>query len=90
MDKNTNQEAPEEIKPNKVYTTKEAQNFLKVSESTIKRYLKKGIIKANKVGGRYRIMGREILRLVSPRAEKKAENIYRKFKKRVKKTIQEW
>ena len=37
-----------EIKPNEIYTTEEAQNFLKISESTIKRMLKKGIIKAKK------------------------------------------
>ncbi len=86
----TNQKAPEKIKPHKVYTTEEARSFLKVSESTIKRYLKKGIIKANKVGGRYRIMGREILKVVSPEAEKKATNAYRKIKQKVKKTIKDW
>ncbi len=54
-----------EIKPKEVYTTQEAQDFLKVSKSTIKRFLKRGIIKAYKVGGQYRIWGDEILRLVS-------------------------
>ena len=48
-----------EIKPNSVYTTKETRNILKVSESTIKRFLKRGIIRANKVGGQYRILGKE-------------------------------
>ena len=78
------------INPNEVYTTEEARDFLKISKSTIKRYLKKGIIKANKIGGRYRIWGREILRLVSPQAEKKAANFYQKVKKKVKKKIEEW
>ena len=79
-----------EIEPNQVYTTEEARSFLKISESTIKRLLKKGIIRANKVGGRYRIFGREILRVVSPRAEVKAEKVYRRFKQKVKKTIEKW
>ncbi len=80
----------ENIRPNEVYTTEEARNFLKVSERTIKRYLKKGIIKANKVGGRYRILGKELLRLVSPRLEKKALKLYQRFKQRTKKAIEKW
>lgn len=79
-----------EIKPNEVYTTKEAQDFLKVSKSTVKRYLKKGIIKANKIGGRYKILGRELLRLVSPGVEKKAEELYYRLKEKTKKTIKKW
>jgi len=78
------------IEPNKVYTTKEAQDFLKVSNSTIKRLLKKGIIKAYKVGGQYRIWGSEILNLVSPKAERKVYNIYRKIREKTKKTIEKW
>ena len=80
----------EEIKPTQIYTTKEAQEYLKVSTSTIKRLLKKGIIQANKVGGRYKILGREILRLVSPEAEKAGEKFYLKIKEKVKKTIENW
>jgi len=79
-----------EINPNEVYTTDEARGFLKISGSTIKRYLKRGIIKANKVGGRYRIWGRELLRLVSPEVEKKGERVYRRLKEKVKKTIEKW
>ena len=79
-----------EIKPNEVYTTEEARDFLKISESTIKRHLKNGILKANKVGGRYRIWGKEILRLVSPKVENKAVQAYQKVKKRAIKTIEKW
>ncbi len=78
------------IKPDQVYTTEEARDFLKISESTIKRHLKNGILKANKVGGRYRIWGREILRLVSPKVENKAVQAYQKVKKRAIKTIEKW
>jgi excisionase family DNA binding protein len=80
----------EEIKPKAVYTTEETQKFLKVSKSTIKRLLKKGIIKAYKVGGRYRIWGDEILSLVSPRFEKKVYNAYKKVRDKTKKTIEKW
>ena len=79
-----------EIKPNSVYTTNETKKILKISDSTIKRLLKKGIIKANKVGGQYRILGKEILRLVSPKTERKAVNIYQKIKKKAKDKIRKW
>jgi excisionase family DNA binding protein len=79
-----------EIKPNEVYTTKETRDFLKISSSTTKRLLKKGILRANKVGGRYRILGRELLRLVSPKMEEKAVKAYRRFKRKAKKTIKKW
>ena len=81
---------PEEIKPNKIYTTKEAQDFLRVSKSTIKRFLKKGIIKAYKVGGQYRIWGSEILRLVSPRFESKVYKVYKRIKDKTRKTVEKW
>lgn len=80
----------EEIKPDEVYTTKEAQNFLKISTSTTKRLLKRGIIQANKVGGRYRILGKELLRLVSPRVEEKGVKVYQKIKQKTKKAIEKW
>jgi excisionase family DNA binding protein len=41
------------INPYEVYTTSEAQRFLKISESTIKRLLKNGLLRANKVGGQW-------------------------------------
>jgi excisionase family DNA binding protein len=79
-----------EIKPDKIYTTGEAQDFLKISKSTIKRLLKKGIIKAYKVGGQYRIWGSDILRLVSPDVESGVYNIYKKVKDKTKETIEKW
>jgi len=79
-----------EIKPGQVYTTEEAQDYLKVSNSTIKRWLKGGIINANKVGGRYKILGNELLRLVSPQKETKFEKLYYRFKDKTKRTIDKW
>lgn len=80
----------QEIQPNAVYTTDETRSLLKVSPSTIKRLLKKGIIKANKVGKQYRIMGLEILRLVSPDVEKQAIGSYLKLKEKVINTTKDW
>jgi excisionase family DNA binding protein len=80
----------EEIKPNAVYTTQETQALLKISSSTIKRMLKHGLIRANKVGGQYRILGKEILRLVSPELEKKAIGGYLKIKKKVVDELNKW
>ena len=80
----------QEIKQNAVYTTAETEKLLKISNSTIKRMLKKGLLKANKVGGQYRILGKEILRLVSPETEKKAINKYLNIKKKVVNKINKW
>lgn len=78
------------IEPNAVYTTRETQTLLKVSESTIKRLLKSGLIRANKIGGQYRIMGKEILRLISPELEKKSTRAYLAVKKKVVGKINKW
>ncbi len=79
-----------EIKQHAVYTTTEAQTLLKVSESTIKRLLKKGILRANKVGGQYRILGKELLRLISPDLEEKSTDLYLTMKKNVTDVINKW
>lgn len=79
-----------EIKPYEVYTTSEVEFLLKISNSTLKRMLKNGILKANKVGKQYRILGLEILKLVSPVAEKKAVSAYLNLKKKVIEKTSEW
>lgn len=80
----------DEIKPGKIYTPKEARDFLKISESTMKRMLKSGIIKAYKVSGQYRIWGREILKLVSPETVITGDRVYLRIKERVKGAIKKW
>lgn len=82
MDKN--------IDPDKIYTTEEAQDYLRVSNSTIKRLLKNGILRANKVGGRYKILGSELVRLVSPKIEKKARKLYFDLKEKTQDVIKKW
>ncbi|MBI5134435.1 MAG: helix-turn-helix domain-containing protein [Candidatus Taylorbacteria bacterium] len=80
----------EEIRPLGIYTTEETRKTLRISKSTVKRMLKHGLIRANKVGGQYRILGKEILRLVSPDWEKKASRSYLKVKKKVVSKINKW
>ena len=80
----------EEIKPQAIYTTAETMQILRVSESTIKRLLKKGLIRANKIGGQYRILGREILRLISPELEQDGVTKYNTLKTKVVRKINKW
>ncbi|MBI2098122.1 MAG: helix-turn-helix domain-containing protein [Candidatus Wildermuthbacteria bacterium] len=79
-----------EIHPKEIYTTKEAQDFLKVSSSTMKRMIKNGIIKAHRVGGTWRIWGDDILMLVSPKLEEKVYWKYKELKDKTKKAIEKW
>ncbi|MFH1664882.1 MAG: helix-turn-helix domain-containing protein [Candidatus Omnitrophota bacterium] len=67
-----------EINENSVYTSKETEEILKISSSTMQRLIKKGIIRSAKVGKQYRILGKEILRLVSPKLEDKVGKAYNK------------
>lgn len=78
------------INPEELYTTQETRDLLKISESTMKRWIKKELIRAHKVGGRYRIAGKEILQLISPEVEKKASTAYQKIKGNVIKKINPW
>ena len=70
-----------QVNRNEIYTLEETQAILKVSRSTLLRLIKKGLIKTAKVGRQYRILGQEILRLVSPKLEKKVGDIYRESRK---------
>lgn len=79
-----------EIKPLEVYTTNEVQKLLKISPSTMKRLLKNGLLRANKVGGQYRILGKEILRVISPELEQKSVEAYQNVKKKVVNKINRW
>lgn len=81
---------PQEIIPHAVYTTAETQGILKISPSTMKRLLKTGVIKANKIGKQYRILGKEILRLLSPKVEQKAISAYLQLKQKAVNKINRW
>ena len=66
------------IQEETIYTPKETQEYLKVSQSTMTRMLKSGLIRAAKVGKQYRIYGKEILRVISPKIEDKVGQAYNK------------
>ena len=67
-----------EIRENEVYTHEETQKILKVSASTVTRMIKKGLIRVAKVGKQYRIMGKELLRVLSPDLEDRVGKAYNK------------
>jgi len=77
------------VNHNEVYTLEEVQAILKVSRSTLLRLIKKGLIRTAKVGRQYRILGQEILHMVSPELEQKVGNVYRKSRKWAYKEIDE-
>ena len=79
-----------EINPNSVYTTGETQKLLKISNSTMKRLIKNGLIRANKIGKQYRILGHELLRILSPEIDQKATDIYQKLKLNTVEKTKEW
>ena len=76
-----------EIKENEVYTHEETQALLKISSSTVTRMIKKGLIRAAKVGKQYRIMGKELLRVLSPRLEDQVGKVYNRARHWVHKEI---
>jgi len=79
-----------EINPNEVYTTAEAEQLLKVSNSTMKRLLKRGLLRANKIGKQYRILGHELLKMLSPEVDKKATDAYQNIKTKVREKTRNW
>jgi excisionase family DNA binding protein len=77
------------IEENQVYTPKESQELLKISPSTMTRMIKSGLIRAAKVGKQYRIMGKELLRVLSPEIEDKVGKVYNKARHWIHKGIDE-
>lgn len=78
-----------EINEKEVYTPQETQALLKVSSSTVARMIRGGIIRAAKVGKQYRIMGKELLRILSPELEDQVGKVYNKARQWVHEGIDE-
>lgn len=73
-----------EINIHEVYTREEAEALLKISESTMGRLLRKGKIRAAKIGGQYRILGAELLRQVlPPSGYETVRNFYRSTRDKI-------
>ena len=66
------------IDENEIYTPVETQKILKVSSSTLTRMIRQGLIRTARVGKQYRIMGKELLRVVSPKLEDRVGKAYNK------------
>ena len=60
-----------------IYTPQETTDLLKISDSTLRRLIKRGMLRAVKIGGQYRVLGREILRLVDPGLPQKVKKTYK-------------
>jgi excisionase family DNA binding protein len=66
-----------------VYTPQETISILKISDSTFRRLIRKGILRAGKIGGQYRILGSHILQLLSPSLPGKVKRAYKKVVKKL-------
>ena len=67
-----------EIKNTEVHATEEVQKYLTVSNSTLMRMIKKGLIRCAETGEQYRIIGKELLRIGFPQLEDKVGMLYNK------------
>ena len=66
------------VDEDEVYTPQETTSILKISDSTFRRLIRKGVLRAAKIGGQYRILGGEILRLLNPSLPGQVKKVYKK------------
>jgi len=64
------------VNEDEVYTPQEAISILKISDSTFRRLVRKGVLRAAKIGGQYRVLGRELLVLLNPNLPAKVKKAY--------------
>jgi excisionase family DNA binding protein len=57
-----------EIVPNAVYTLKEVEEILQVSDATMRRWLKEGKARSARMGRAYRFLGRQLLEMLESSA----------------------
>jgi len=72
------------VEESEIYTPQETISILKISDSTFRRLIKKGVLRAGKIGGQYRILGRNILRLLNPELPSKVKKTYKKVVEELK------
>ncbi|MBI5701706.1 helix-turn-helix domain-containing protein [Candidatus Saganbacteria bacterium] len=60
-----------------IYTPQEVISILKVSDSTFRRLVRKGILRAGKIGGQYRVLGKHILQLLNPELPEEVKKTYK-------------
>lgn len=76
------------VDENRIYTPQETISILKISDSTFRRLIRKGVLRAAKIGGQYRVLGQEILSLFNPKVQAKAISAYKKMKNGVKQKLE--
>ena len=69
------------VQEHEIYTPKEIIALLKIYDSTFRRLIRKGVLRAAKIGGQYRILGRHILQLLNPSLPGKVKRVYKKVVK---------
>jgi excisionase family DNA binding protein len=73
------------VDENEVYTPEEIRSILKISDSTFRRLIRNGVLRAGKIGGQYRVLGKHILQLLSPSLPGKVKGAYKKVIKELEK-----
>jgi len=66
------------VEEHEVYTPQETITLLKISDSTFRRLIRKGVLRAAKIGGQYRILGKHILQILNPSLPAKVKVTYKK------------
>jgi excisionase family DNA binding protein len=66
------------VEEHEIYTPQETITLLKISDSTFRRLIRKGVLRAAKVGGQYRVLGKNILQVLSPTLPGKVKKAYKK------------
>jgi excisionase family DNA binding protein len=67
------------VEENEVYTPQETISLLKISDSTFRRLIRSGVLRAAKIGGQYRVLGKHILEILNPSLPAKVKKAYRKI-----------
>lgn len=65
------------VEEHEVYTPQETITLLKISDSTFRRLIRNGVLKAAKIGGQYRILGKHILQILNPTLPGKVKKTYK-------------
>jgi excisionase family DNA binding protein len=73
------------VEAHEVYTPQETITLLKISDSTFRRLIRKGVLRAAKIGGQYRILGKHILQLLNPKLPAKVRSAYNSIVKDIDK-----
>jgi len=68
------------IDEHKVYTPQETSALLRISDSTFRRLIRKGVLRAAKIGGQYRVLGKHILKLLNPNLPGKVKEVFNKVR----------